>query len=314
MLSATLLQIRYIQLRREIRTLPWLHRLLFLLLLCGIVAICHSVFHKSLQGWLVPGALLLSALAMQLYRPDKDFIFLHFNSPRQAIFSEYAVFSFPFILPALFSPNWYCFPVYFLGLGAITFIRSRFRLQTRYTFLGWLLLDTAFEWISGLRRAFPVFALIYLLALTFCWVKALPLFLLWVLNLLFISFYQEGEPLHLLRIYAESPVDLLRKKLFSHGLLLFCLNFPVLLLQAFIHPVIGLIGIIFLLLQFIAMAFALFLKYATYRPGEVTTSNTLLVTLAQMGILLPFLLPLPLIMCFRYYGRAVQNLKLYLPA
>jgi hypothetical protein len=313
-LPATLLLVRLIQLRREAQTLGWIHKFLFLALFLGFMAVSHNVSQKTPACWSVPGALWVTALMAQLFRPDKDFVYLHIRRPARAIFLEYAAFSLPFIQPVLFSPNWYCFPVYFLGLWGISFIRKSFRAQTRFVFLSRLFPATAFEWISGFRQALPVFILVYLAAIVFCWVKALPLFLLWVLNLLFVSFYQECEPLNLLRAFANSPEKLLRKKLLLHGKILLWLNLPVLALQAVFHPAIGLAGIIFLMLQLITLAFTIFLKYATYQPNMEVKSNTLLVSLAQMGVIFPFLLPLPLVMCFRYYKRAKLNLILYLPA
>ncbi|KAA9332785.1 hypothetical protein [Adhaeribacter soli] len=305
---------RLIQLRREAQTLGWIHKLLFLVLLLVFMAVSHNVSQKAPACWAVPGALWVSAVMAQLFRPDKDFVFLHIRKPAQEIFLEYAAFSLPFILPILFSPNWYCFPVYFIGLWPISFLRKSFPSQARFVFLGRLFPPTAFEWISGFRQASPVFVIGYLTAIAFCWVKALPLFLLWLLNLLFVSFYQECEPLNLLRAFADTPEELLRKKLLLHGKILLWLNVPVLALQAVFHPVIGLAGIIFLLLQLITLAFTIFLKYATYRPNMVVKSNTLLISLSQMGVIFPFLLPLPLVMCFRYYKRAKLNLIHFLPA
>ena len=313
-LPATLLLVRLIQLRREAQTLGWIYKFLFFALLLVFIAVSHNVSQNADSCLAVPGALWLSALMAQLFRPDKNFVYLHIRGPALAIFLEYAAFSLPFILPALFSPNWYCFPVYFIGLWGITFIRKSFRPQTRFVFLGRLFPALAFEWISGFRQALPVFAIGYLAAIAFCWVKALPLFLLWLLNLFFVSFYQECEPLNLLRTFAQNPEELLRKKLLLHGKILLWLNVPVLVLQAIFHPVIGLAGIIFLLLQLITLAFTIFLKYATYQPNTVVKSNTLLISLAQMGVIFPFLLPLPLVMCFRYYKRARLNLNHYLPA
>jgi hypothetical protein len=304
-----------VQLRGELRTLHFLHKLLFSGVLLAAIGLLWQFYRQQPSCWYVIAVIVALVLMAQLSRSDKSFIYLHLSRPRTAIFTEYFLLSLPFTLPLLFTSNWYCFPLFPVAFAIISQLQITVSSpQVKYRWLAKFIPAQQFEWLSGLRQALPVFALLYAVALTFCWVKALPLFLLWLLNTMVLSFYQEGEPLQLLRIYAETPKLLLRKKLVEHSKLLLILNLPVIALQGIFYPLIGLIGIVFLALQLISLAFAIFLKYSTYAPNQSAKSNTLLLTLAQLGVIFPFLLLVPLAMCFRYYGRAIRNLALYLPA
>ncbi|MFC5271676.1 hypothetical protein [Adhaeribacter terreus] len=312
-MPTTLLQIRTLQFRRELKTLGLLHKALFGMLFLTLVAISHSNFQKQPNCWFAVTLLWVAASFVQLYRPDKNFVYLHLAKPHQAIFLEYAVISLPFILPVLFSPNWFCLFIFLAGLFPITYIRTTVSTQTRFIFIGKIFPANTFEWIAGFRKNFPLLILIYALALAFCWVKVLPLALLWLFFGIVLNFYQQAEPLQLLRTITGNPKDLLRKKIMQMVKLLLLLSLPVILLQTIFHPWLGLAALAFLLLQSCVLAFAIFLKYSTYEPNKTLNSNMLLVSFAQISVVIPFFILLPLALIFRQYRRALQNLTHYLP-
>src|SRR5688572_32243675 len=111
-LPISLLRVRGLQIRRELQTLGWLHKLLFSFLVIVAIVFCHQVFQKTPSSWYLVFGFWLSALLAQFYRPDKNFIFLNLPNPQRAIFLEYAVLSFPFLLPAFLSPNWFYFFIF----------------------------------------------------------------------------------------------------------------------------------------------------------------------------------------------------------
>ncbi|MBK0403845.1 hypothetical protein I5M27_12670 [Adhaeribacter sp. BT258] len=308
-----LLRVRFLQFRREWRTLGLLHKGLFCLLFLTLTAISYSNFQEQPNCWFLVGGLWMAAVFTQLFRPDKSFVLLHLAKPHQAIFLEYAVISLPFILPALFSPNWFCLFIFLAGLFPITFLRTSFQIQTRFVFLGKILPPTAFEWIAGFRKNFPLLVVVYALALALSWVKMLPLLLLWLFCGIILGFYQFSEPLLLLRTCGQNPATLLKKKLLEMGELLLFICLPVIFLHAVFHPWLGLAGLAFLMLQFCVLAFAILLKYSTYEPNKTLNSNLLLLTFAQMSVVLPFFILLPIALVFRQYRKAKQNLTLYLP-
>jgi hypothetical protein len=57
--------------------------------------------------------------------------------------------------------------------------------------------------------------------------------------------------------------------------------------------------------------FAILLKYAAYSPNDNLSQNSVLFFFGFLGSIIPFLLPLPLIMNIRNYKKAVTNLNRY---
>ncbi len=311
-LPLTLLKIRLLQIRRELTTLSWLHKLLFSIILIGLGVICHQAFLAVKTGGLVLAGFWGAAVAMQVYRPDKDFVFLHLEKPRQAILAEYLAFSLPFILSATFTPTWFYLPIFIAGLLPITAIRFQLKLQTRFQFLGKVFPPSAFEYISGFRQSLPWLVFIYSLALVFCWVKILPVALLWLFCGTFLGFYLQGEPLSMLRANNLEAKIFLRKKVWQMVQLLAIFCFPVILLQTLFHPWLGLAGLLFFALQTCVLTFAIFMKYSTYEPDKTSSSNLLLLGFAQMSVVLPFFLLVPVVIAFRQYRKAKQNLTFFL--
>ncbi|MDX5347098.1 MAG: hypothetical protein LPK19_07605, partial [Hymenobacteraceae bacterium] len=90
------------------------------------------------------------------------------------------------------------------------------------------------------------------------------------------------------------------------------LYLPVLLLCAVFHPALWPVYLIFMVLQVIGLMLAITTKYSSYSPNASLSANSVLLFLSQLGLLLPFLLPLPLVLLIRNYRRAVYNLSFYL--
>lgn len=313
MLATTLLKIRFLQFRRELKGLGWWHKVLFTAMLFALISVIHQAYKQFPGCFYALGFLWAGALAAQFFRPDKQFLFLHLAKPKQALFLEYFGLSLPLILPALLTQHWYCLLLFPAGLFPITFIKTSISVKTRFVFLGQILPPTAFEWIAGFRQNLWLLIPVYFLALAFCWVKILPIALLWLLFGLLLGVYQVTEPILLLRAIAQDPNAIINHKIREMGKLLLILSLPVLLLQTIFYPWLGLAGLAFLVLQFCVLTFAILLKYSAYQPNQAQHSNMLLLAFAQLSVVLPFFLLLPLVLVFRQYRRATFNLQLYLP-
>jgi hypothetical protein len=309
----TLLRVRLLQLWRELQQLGWRHKILFAFLFIGLLVVCSQTYQNPKLYWAVPAVLITISAFAQISRPDRNFIFLHLAKPRLVILTEYMGLAIPFIIPAFFSPFWYCIFVLPPGFYGITFLKVNFKFKTRFTFLGKFLPFSAFEWIAGFRETLPGFVLLYAAALALCWVKGLPIILLWICGFLIVSFYQHCEPVAMLRAYEISSRNFLRRKIKSHCCLFVSLSLPVLVLQSLFHPIMALAGLLFLVLQVCVLSFTILLKYSTYEPETTRSSNMLLISFAQLSILLPFFLLLPIALLARNYRLAKQNSTYYLP-
>jgi hypothetical protein len=309
----TLVKIRLLQLRREIQSLGIFYTLFFAALAVGLVAVIFSQYQQRPNSWAAAGILVALAVAIQIGRTDKEFIFRHLPNPQQAIFTEYFLLSLPFTLPCLLTDNWYCFPAVAAGFLAVAGLQ--FHVSGKHTLLPGISRLTGkqnFEWTSGVRKTFPALALVYLLALVFCWVPVLPLFFLWVLTVFATGFYLESEPLMVLQAIAQSPVEFLRKKIVAHGKLLLMLELPALLVVLINQPQFWYVYVVFILLQFLLLSCAILIKYSTYEPNRYLGPNSILVMVAAAGAFIPFLLPLPLVISIRYWRKATQRLHVYL--
>ena len=309
----TLVKIRLLRAKREIRSLGLLYSLLFAALISGAVFVLYKQYLQRPNCWAAAGILLALAVVVQVSRTDKEFVFRQLPNPKRAVFTEYSLLSLPFTVPVLFTPHWYCFLV--LTAGFLALAGWRYSVSSRYTLFPWLSRFTGkqnFEWTSGARKSLPALVLVYCLALAFCWVPVLPLFFLWGISLIAISFYQESEPLPLLRAFAIQPDKILKQKIVRHGKLLLLLQLPVLLLALLFNPQLWYVYVLFPPLQLLLLASAILLKYSSYEPNRKVSANMLLTSLAAFGTLVPALLPLPLFICFRYWGKAKERLQFYL--
>ena len=309
----TLVNIRLLQLRREIRPIGFFYTLFFAALAVGFVAVVFSQFQQRPNSWAAAGILVAAALAIQLGRADEEFIFRHLAHPQKAVFTEYFVLALPLTLPVLFTENWFCFLVVAAGFLAVSAVR--FHASARHTFWPGISRFTGeqnFEWISGILKTWPALVLVYSLALAFCWVPVLPLFFLWIITVFITGFYLESEPLPVLHATAKSPAKFLQNKLLAHGKLLLALQLPALVVVLFNQPQFWYVYIVFVVLQLLLLACAILIKYSTYEPNRYLGPNSVLVMVAAAGAFIPFMLPLPLVICIRHWRKATRRLHVYL--
>lgn len=312
MRNSTLLQLRWWQLRKECRGIGLVYVALLLLLVFVAAVALSGLYRKGLQqALLASGMISLLVLTLQVSRKDKAFVARHMAGGYRNIFVEYLTLTLPFTFSVLFSPYPWLFVLMQIAFFFIARIMVDTRQQVWFGFLSRWIAPRDFEWLSGVRKNFALLLVCYVVALGLCWLRIAPLVPLWIITMIVASFYAECEPLHLLKAEHNSPVALLRAKLRRHLALLSIISLPVLLLHILWYPSLVLIGLAFVIAQYVLLSFALLLKYATYRPDTLLTGNSLLLGLMAVSVLIPFLLPVPLLMSIRYYRKAIVHLKSY---
>lgn len=308
-----LLYIRWRQGQRELNDLKWYSVVVGLLLLL-LVALSGSLHKDAWTAAAQLATLWLYCLTIHFNRGDKAFLRLHLKDSYREMYAEYFVFSLPFAVGVLFTGHWYYFFIY-QGLVAIiplvpsaSFLGSQPRLRLISRFVG----SSDFEYLSGIRKS--VFLLLpqYLLALIFSWLYVVPLVLIWLMTITFSSFYFECEPLDVLRSSKKPAPRFLRAKIVSHLKYLLVLYVPVLVVNTLFHPGFWYVNIIFLLLQCSLLAFAITLKYSCYRPNEGLYRNRIVLSIVALGAVLPYFLPVPLLLTAVYYKKALRNLNQFL--
>ncbi|MFA5403657.1 MAG: hypothetical protein WC358_01865 [Ignavibacteria bacterium] len=315
----TLFKIRLIQLKREIKLLGIFHNIIISVVL--ILALFQII--KLYQNYYLALFTFISTVAIilliQISRKDKSFVYLHLTFPRKAIFTEYAVLSFLFSGYLLFSFYWYFFVLVILCSAVISGIKYVVKKKTKLGFLSKLISPKNFEWISGIRKYRYTFSILYVVTLAVSPVIFLPIFCLWILTIHIFSFYEECEPQNILFSGYTKPSHFLKKKVLRHSILLFILYLPVLLINSIFNPNLIIFNLIFFIVQMTVLALTIFFKYKIYVPRDTLPGNSIFLIVIQVCTILPFiiggipfLLPLPLFLCFKYYFSAKENLKLYL--
>jgi hypothetical protein len=318
-LDFTLLKIRLLQLIREIKLLGVLYSILISLTLILFIFRVYKFYQRDNLALYTVAGIIATVFSLQLSRQDKSFVFLHIENPRQSIFSEYVMLTLPVTIPVLLSPYPYYFIIIIAGFYLISGVKYSPKKKTRLASLGRLISPKNFEWISGIRHSRYTVGLFYITILLISYVMILPVLCLWILTMILFSFYRECEPLNILQVKFLKPSLFLNSKILRHTLLLILIYFPVLTINSVFNPHFIFFNVVFLLVQISVLALTILFKYKMYTPREMLPGNNFILIIIQATTILPFftggipfLLPLPFFMCFKYYSSAKENLNYYL--
>jgi hypothetical protein len=249
---------------------------------------------------------------LQLNRKDKEFIYSHLENPHWQLFTEYAALTLPFFITAIFTKSWFYFLLELGVLFCIPFLHIAVRSKAILKNMSRVIPAEQFEWIAGLRKNVILITTLYLLAAAFCWFRILPLFLLWFLTTVLLSFYSECESLQVLRESGRPAGKFLLLKLYAHCKYILLLFTPLIVVNTLCNPEFLLINLLFIPVQVALLSFAILLKYSLYTPNKMESGNSVLLTSIAVLVSLPYFLPLPIILSFIYFYKAKRNLNYYL--
>lgn len=307
-----LLYIRIKQTQRQLKDLK-LYILFFILVLSLLLAISISSHKEATSSLYQLSFLLIICASIQVSRKDRVFIYQHIKSPNFELFTEYVFFTLPFTVGVFFSSHWYFFFGFLLLLSLVPWIPfnisgDRVKLKTISKLFG----SAAFEYIAGFRRSFYYLIPLYGAAVVFSWFRIFPLIFLWAITVIVTSFYNECEPLNLLRERCKNPQRFLWFMFLMHSKYLIILYSPILVINAVFNKGFWLINVLFLFLQMSLLLLALTLKYSCYIPNENHEKNKIVLSIASLGAIVPYFLPVPLFGSALYFTKAVKNLNRFL--
>lgn len=269
----------------------------------------HSGFIHAKQLQLLLGNIFVIAWAHNK-RKDDHFLkrALTFTQLKLIYFIEYILLSIPFIILALGVKNWIHLSIFILILGVIFIPFSlNKKVKTISIFKKWNI-----EWNSGFRThgLIPIITLlIYITSFLLPTTSYFNLFIYGLTILSFTAFQTIEEESVFIRIFDCSPQHFLIQKIKIHlfPLLLFCLatTIPILFTEISHWAIIILIlsqGITYNLNTIIG-------KYANYQneAGKVITS-----IVKVIFSIVPFLLPLNIVLSIFLYKKAIHSLTPYL--
>lgn len=308
---AILLNIRLIQAKRELNA-AGLGVLVILGILSFLIYAAYTVFLKSPDAYYLTAFLFLVCVSIQSYRNDKQFVYIHIRKPYFEMYSEYLALTSIFSLSSLFTENWFCFPVLVIALLFVPYLKFSVKQITYFKNITLFIPATDFEWISGFRRSFGILIPLYIIALSISWFRVLPLLVLWFISITIASFYTECEPLHILKEGNFSSAKLLRRELVRMMKYFLILYIPVLVVNTIFNPEFWILNLLFIPLQISFVSYAVCLKYSTYEPNKNAIGNNVVLSLVSLGSIIPYFLPIPLMMAIFTYGKAKNNLNTYL--
>lgn len=313
-MSLSLLQIRYLQVKR-ILTEGGLGTVLLPFLLLALSFASFKAYQSLSYAIVLIVFLFLLSLSLHLRREDKTFAQLHIHNWQVQMYIEYVLICFPFSFTALFTAYFYFFPLLLFMLILIPTMKYQSVQKTTFKNISKLFSTTfAIEWISGFRTSYLTVISLYILAIVTCWMRFVPLFMLWLLTISILNFYHEYEALPILKAHHYRAKSFLHQKLKEHGLYLIYFYIPILTINAFFNSDFIDINILFLLVQLALLFFAINSKYAQYIPAQQNVSTNIIVAMLSVAAIVPFLLPLPVIFAAVYYKKAIQNLQNYFHA
>ncbi|MFT2011315.1 hypothetical protein ACMA1I_21770 [Pontibacter sp. 13R65] len=307
-----LITVRWRQLSRSLEGLSVFHWLLFVVISFGLLAALLQVLMNKTGAAIVAAVFSGLILSLHLSRSDRQFILLFAEKPFQLYFTEYFIVSLPLLALYLLAPSWYLALVVPVALALVALLPYTYKPKLFQLNFSRFLPAHNFEWLAGFRKYGLYILLLYLVALLLVPVKVLSLLLLWLITTAIMAFYQECEPLQLLRLSEQEGASFIKGKLWSHLKLYLLLCLPLVLVYSFFHVDHWFVPFVFLVLSGINLCFFILSKYAFYRPGKQLPGNSVLGSVAMLSSLLPFLILLPLVLNIRFYTKAVANLNYYL--
>jgi hypothetical protein len=301
------------QFTRELRHTGGIQLLVAAVILLFLLTALFQQLNKFPNGIYALSLILISILSIHLSRNDKRFVTGITEKPWRLYFSEYFIFSVPVAILILLSGSWYLFVPYTILLVLISKIDHKKR-ENKISFNYSFIPKDYFEWISGSRKNLYPIIILYCIGLAASFnLFVIPIIFFLLLGILS-SFYEECESWQLLEIQELSAKKFIRQKIIRHFRLFLIATSPLSILYLFFHPSYWYVILILYVLSLIIHSFCILCKYSMYEPDKLLTENRIWVSIAIMSYLIPFLVPLPLIMCFRFYNRSINNLDNYLNA
>ncbi len=310
-MKRTLSIIQFLQLKRELQNAGIVYSMLFFV----ILAIVYYLFFNFVQSFygsiITPSLVVFIIFGIHRKRVDKTFVLRHIPKPRRNFTVQYLLFSAPLLLPLFWSEFPWLILTSVLLIVLIVNSKPQKLQKADLLWLPKIINKENFEWLAGVRKNFYIILILWLISLlllNFPFAVMIPLF--FISNII-ISFYQEDEPQHILKLHLNRPGSFLRRKCIRALLPMLFLYVGPLAAAAFLYPESWYIYLLFLLMQIVAIEFSIFHKYKMYLPNTRNNKNEIILGIVVLFSIIPFFLPLPFLFAFREYFLAKKTLKLY---
>ncbi len=304
------IKIRCLQAFRFLQDAGWFNVLL-LLPIAGIVLL--ALLEQSLYGDFPATGLVVLITAGSIHLQRKDSDFLHRLGPSSWLLRwiDYLLLAIPFIISLLIVASYRDIALVLLVLPFLALIRPP---EGLFVFRNTIAMDflpiEAIEWRAALRKNGWWLLLVYLLALGMSKHEISGIGITLVLAIAAMGFYDKLEEKELMEVFL--PIDrFLQRKAYWQALVFHGLLLPHYLLFLYFHLAYWYLLLVAVLVGQSMLCFALFYKYAQWRPHQYKAYNQMAVGFYTGGLIVPFLAPASLFYCWVYYRKAQKNLEYY---
>lgn len=306
-----LVKVRSNQLKQQLSTLGFIYVLLLALLFGGFNLLLYNQINSDKLAWIFVFVVFIGLLQFHISRKDAWFVQAHIINPKLNMYAEYFLLALPvflvilikaFYLPALAIP---------ILIGFIVYIeQGNKQLKLNYRLLN-VVPSKMYEWCAGLKKVYYPFLILILLSVALSGYRIVSLFIVWILSTIVSGFYNENESLQILFANGKTAKEIIHAKIKDAWIIFFLIVSPALMLNLTFHFFDWWLIVLLVLSQSIFLVFIICLKYATYIPGKSFGANGVLLSISQLAVIIPFLLPVPLFLGVRFYRRAINNLNQY---
>jgi hypothetical protein len=312
-----LIKIRFLQLYRELVKAGWWASFVGMILYFFIVI-------KITQSSVLPPtpdqfAISFSFIIWGLHSIRKDKRTLSVilpNNIKQFYFLEYSVFSFPYIIPLIYHGDYIGILLFYCSIIVTIILDISIDLgnKKKTVWLSKFIEKDNFEWLAGMRKVqYPVLGL-YIFCLTISYWHFAGFICLGIITLSFSEYYSECESQVVLTLKHETSKLFIQNKLKIQTIQYLKFVLPILLVY-FIHYPEKWIFYLPLTIVYLSNYWVYILnKYKSFQPNQTLRANVIYVVITFIGMFIPYCFPISLIMIFRFYPKAIQNLKPYFHA
>jgi hypothetical protein len=290
--------------------MPIVVNLVLLLLLVGIATLLYSQFKVTPNRYYIWGGFTLLLFSLHQRRKDINFCRLILPNPRGLFVVEYLLLFSPLVVLSVVARAYLLGALYIVSAVSVALIPRRKRINFVAP-VPTILSGGELELISFLRSRFLLVLVVVVASMAFSFVPFLSLILLLLLVLIMGNAYLENEPLDMLLLPELSASKYLWMKVRAGWVLFLKLSVPTLLLYALFNFGTAYFIVVPLVVGFVGVMLSVFVKYSLYEPREEILVP-LTVSIGMVGIVIPLLILIPLLMAWRYYYSAKDNLKQYL--
>lgn len=293
---------------RELKGLGWLYSSALLIFFGGILYISIKAAYLN-QDDRISYLLFSPVLMLYFIRRDIPFLRKLITHPFPVLLADYLTIGSLYLLYCAITGNFSLLIIalaFILLFSAMPFRHSK----SNYFQPGlYFISSDAYEWKAGLRKNGLFLILLYLFALLTVSFPAVSLLFCFLLHSIFTTFYQPNESISLLRVQGNNPKQILKGKI-TRGLKLQTIIFlPVAIINSCLQDFYAYVWLFFLIAVSISLSFSIISKYSYYRPETANSPSQVNQAISIFSFIIPFLLPLPLLLSILRFPSAIQKIK-----